>query len=383
MKLSKKPYRILYLHHTSRFAGAENSLLHLATYLDRSRFKPIFFCPSEGVFPRQLAEREVPLIHHEFGTNSQILRLAKTLVDLIRVIHEHRIDLLHSNGPQTNVPAGIAGRIFNIPVVWHARNCLRPGMIDIDRIMGILPDRIICNSEAVRSRFTHSRVERKTTTILNSVNLSDFDQDFSGEAVRVEWGIPLTAKVVGIVGRLGHEKGQETLIQALKQLKKRFSDLWLLIVGSHVFEEDSRVPEALKKMVSDLGLEDRVVFTGHQNHVHPYYAALDVFVLGTDMEACGRVLFEAMAMAKPVIGTDNGGTPEIVIDGVTGLLYSYGDVEGLADKIAWLMERPAEMDRMGRAGRRRVETHFTIQQYMKKTEQIYIDLLGADRAAGN
>jgi glycosyltransferase involved in cell wall biosynthesis len=380
MRTDIEPYRILYLHHTGQFAGAENSLLHLATHLDRSLFFPVFMCPSIGDFPKRLREKGISVIHHEFGANSQILRLMRTLVDLRKVIREQRIALLHANGPQTNVPAGIIGRFLGLSVIWHTRNCLRQGMIDIDRMTGFLPDRIICNSEAVRSRFLGGRVEKKTVTILNSIDLSDYDTSISGESVRDLWGIPRTAKVVGIVGRLGHEKGHQTLIQALGRLKQKFPDLWLLVVGGHVFEEDSGLPDSLKKMVKDLGVEDRVVFTGHQDHVQPFYAALDVFILATDLEACGRVLFEAMAMGKPVIGTGNGGTPEIVVDRVTGLLFPYGDVEALSERIAWLLERPAEMARMGISGRRRVEENFTIERYMEKTQKVYLELLEGDRA---
>ena len=370
-----QPYRILYLHHTGQFAGAENSLLHLATHLDKSLFSPVFMCPSAGEFPQRLRERNIPVIHHEFGANAQLLSLIKTLLFLRRIIHEQRISLLHANGPQTNVPAGIMGRLLGIPVVWHARNCLRPGMIDIDRLMGFLPKRIICNSEAVRSRFIGGKVEDKTFTILNSVDLLDYDLPASGSSLRDHWGIPREAKVVGMIGRLGHEKGHETLIRALAILKDKFPDLWLLIVGGHIFTEDQWIPDILKKTSQDLGVGGRIVFTGHQNHVQPFYASLDIFVLATDLEACGRVLFEAMAMGKPVIATDNGGTPEIVIEGETGLLFPYGDAEALSKKITWLLERPDEMTRMGLAGRRRIEENFTIEKFIEKTQQVYLELL--------
>ena len=83
MRSDIEPYRILYLHHTGRFAGAENSLLHLTTHLDRSRFTPMFLCPSVGEFPERLGARGIPVIHHVFGANSQILRLLKNY-DLLK-----------------------------------------------------------------------------------------------------------------------------------------------------------------------------------------------------------------------------------------------------------------------------------------------------------
>ncbi len=376
------PHVILYLHHTGRFAGAENSLLHLAVHLDESLFTPIFICPGEGEFPRRLRERGITVIPHEFGANRQLLRLVKSLLFLHTVLRREEIALLHANGPQTNIPAGIMGRIMGVPVVWHARNCLREGMIDIDRLIGFLPQRIICNSEAVRSRFLDSALSEKSLTILNSISLPEYDLGLSGKDARETWNIPVTAKVVGMIGRLGYEKGHQTLIEAMKILNDRFPDLWLLIVGGHVFDDDKRIPEYLREAAAKLGLSDRVVFTGHQDNVLPFYAALDISVLATDREACGRVLFEAMAMGKPVIGTDNGGTPEIVVDGETGLLFPYGDARALADRISWLLERPEEISRMGQAGRRRIEAHFTIEQYVEKTQRVYLELLEGKDALG-
>jgi len=377
-----KPYHILYLHHTGRFAGAENSLLHLATHLAKSLFAPIFICPGEGEFPRRLRERGIAVIPHEFGANRQLILLLKSLFFLLTVIRREGIALLHANGPQTNIPAGIAGRMMGVPVVWHARNCLREGMVDIDRLTGFLPQRIICNSEAVRGRFIGSALGEKGLTILNSISLSNYDPGLSGRIVKDAWKIPAKARVVGMIGRLGYEKGHQTLLEAMKILSDGFPDLWVLMVGGHVFDDDQWIPARLREAAANLGLSDRVVFTGHQDNVVPFYAALDIFVLATDREACGRVLFEAMAMGKPVIGTDNGGTPEIVVDGETGLLFPYGDARALADKIGWLLERPYEMTRMGQAGRRRIEAHFTIEQYMEKTQRVYLELLEGKDALG-
>lgn len=378
--MQTRSYPILYLHHTGRFAGAENSLLHLATHLDRSRFSPLFLCPSAGEFPDRLASRGVPVIHHEFGSNSQPLRLVQSLAEIRRVIRERQIALLHANGPQTNVPAGIVGRLLGVPVVWHARNCLRPGMVDIDRMTGFLPDRIICNSDAIRSRFLGGLTEKKSLTILNSVDLADFDPELRGPSLRQELGIPVASKVLGMTSRLSREKGQQTLLEAVALLKGRFPDLYVLLVGDSIFTEDEDVPRSLREMADRLGISERVLFTGFRRDVPRLYGAMDIFILATDAEPCGRVLFEAMAMARPVIGTDNGGTPEIVVDGVTGLLFPYGDAATLAERITRLLEQPAEMARMGAAGRRRVEEHFTIDRYMEKTQRVYLELLEGDRA---
>jgi len=80
------------------------------------------------------------------------------------LIRAHRVDLVHANGPQTNVCAGVAGRLTGVPVVWHARNLLHGGMRDVDRMLAWLPTRIICNAGAIRARFRGSRGWAKSVT---------------------------------------------------------------------------------------------------------------------------------------------------------------------------------------------------------------------------
>ena len=369
-------YPILYLHHATHFSGAENSLLHLATRLDNQKFYPMFLCPDDGEFGERLRSGRVVVFPHKFGRVREIYKLWQSMRETIRVVRSQRVVLLHSNGPQTNIPASMVGRLLGIPVVWHARNLLKEGMFDIDRLAGFLPQRIFCNSEAITARFVGGRAERIAVTIINGVDLDDYDLSISSESVREEFGIPSGVTVIGMTSRLGKDKGHLTLLEAVNRLKDRFPDLWILIVGDNVFEEDAWIPDFLKKRARELGISVRVVFAGYRNDVPRLYAAMDIFVLATDAEPCGRVLLEAMAMAKPVVATNNGGTPEVVAEGVTGLLFHYGSAEELAARITHLLNRPLLAKEMGEAGRRRIAEHFTIQEYVDKTQREYLKLLG-------
>ncbi len=369
------PHNILFLHHVGHFSGAENSLLHLVMRLDKEKFRAIFLCPGKGEFPRRLSEKGIPVIPHEFGRTREIVNLWKSIWKIRQVVRSYGVGLLHSNGPQTNIPAGLAARCMGIPVIWHARNLLKQGMVDIDRITDLLPRRIICNSEAIRARFIGGWTEKKAVTIINGVDLKDYDPSIPSKVIREEFGFPSGARVVGMTSRLGWDKGQLTLLEAVARLKDRLPDLWVFIVGGNVFDEDEWIPDFLKKKAQEFGIADSVVFTGFRRDVSRLYAGMDVLVLATDAEPCGRVIFEAMAMAKPVVGTDNGGTPEIVVDGETGLLFRYGDAQELADKIAHLFDNPVQITKMGEAGRKRIEKNFTIDKYVEKTQKEYLQLI--------
>jgi glycosyltransferase involved in cell wall biosynthesis len=373
--MKQNPYHLLFLHHTGLFSGAENSLLHLSTRLDSRIFKPIFLCPSTGDFPDRLRDHHIQVIHHDFTKVSRVFHVAKSVTRIARTVHTFGIKLVHSNGPQTNIPAGIAGRLSGVPVIWHARNLLKPGMIDIDKIAGLLPRRILCNSDAIKARFAGGITGNKSVTIINGVDLLDYDTSIPSYSIREEFGIPSGAKVVGMTSRLGSDKGHLITLQALARLKDRHPELWGLFVGGNIFEEDAGVPDFLKKKAEEFGIADRIVFTGFRKDVSRLYAGMDIFVLGTDAEPCGRTILEAMAMAKPVIGTDSGGTPEIVAHGETGFLFRYGDFEGLARAIAHLLETPYLISHMGKAGRARIEHQFTIEQYVDKTQREYLSLI--------
>ena len=373
-KKIKSLYNILFVHHAKNFSGAENSLLHLASHLDKKNFYPIFLCPGKGEFPRRLLEKKIAIIPHEFGKNREVFKSIKSLYKICKVIRSNQIRLIHSNGPQTNIPSGIAGRWSGVPVIWHARNLIKNEVIDLDKFAGFLPQRILCNSEAIRARFKNHRTGKIAQTIMNGVDVKDYDTTIISSAIKKDLGIPPIAKVVGMSSRLGKDKGHLTILKAMRNLKSKYPNLWMLIVGGNVFEEDASVPDFLKTKAHELGIEDKIIFTGFRTDVCRLYAAMDIFVLGTNAEPCGRVLFEAMAMKKPVVATNNGGTPEIVVDGETGFLYNYGDWKELAAKIHSLLSSENQMKKMGNAGRKRVEENFTIEINVKKTQSVYIDV---------
>jgi len=112
------------------------------------------------------------------------------------------------------------------------------------------------------------------------------------------------------------------------------------------------------------------------------YGAMDIFVLPSKAEACGRAIIEAMSCGLPVIGADSGGTPEIIQDAVTGFLVKALDAGMLADKIAYLINNPDIAKKMGVAGRRRAEEHFNLEKNVRLTEDVYSKIIKARSSSG-
>lgn len=368
------PERVLYLHHVGGLSGAENSLRLLMHHLPRHRYTPVFGGPADGPFPQALAAGGVPLVPIAFGPLRRVRGVLGAVRRVRAAIRRERVAVVHSNGPQTNVVAGLAGRLAGVPVVWHARNLLHGNMRDVDRALAPLATRIICNADAIRARFAGSRAWDRSVTIINAVDTREFHPGVDGAAFRAEQGADAATPLVGIVGRLGLGKGHEQFVEAAVRLLRARTAARFVVVGDAVFAEDAWREDALRRSVKDAGLEEHVRFTGFRRDVPGVMRGLDVLVLASDAEPCGRVLFEAMASGTAVVATSTGGTPEIVRDGVEGVLVPPRDAGALAEAIGALLADPGRRARLGEAGLARVRAEFTIERYVARTVAVYDDV---------
>ena len=372
------PFNILYLHETSKISGAENSLLNLVRGLDKSTFKPFFVLPEEGPLAAELRGIGIDVNIVGMPQVRRLIGVVSAAKRLRRLVEDKRIGLIHSNSIRTHFYAWMAGRGKGIPVVWHQRNLITKEVVDPDRLFSFLPDKIVCNSEAIASRFlSKDRLPPKVEVVHNGVDTRMFSPSADGKAVRQEFGIKDDEIVVGIASRFHRLKGHETFFEAAKILLRDMPQrkLKFLVAGGAVFDADMRRELEVKIMANDGQLKGRVIFTGFRGEMPQVYAAMDIFVLASGSEACGRVAIEAMASGKPVVGTNTGGTPELVEDGMTGLLFPPGDANALANALKTLIDDGAKRQAMGVAGRKRAEEMFSIEANVGKIQHIYRQLL--------
>ena len=164
-------------------------------------------------------------------------------------------------------------------------------------------------------------------------------------------------------------------MSALAAVKRDLPDVRLVIVGAD-YPPGSGVSSKLRAQAEELGVGSHVSFAGHRNDIAALLAASDVFALPSFEEPFGLVFAEAMAMKRPVVALGNGGTPEVVRHGETGLLSAPGDIPGLAANLVTLLRDPALRARMGEAGRRDVERRFTPARLSLDVEKVYASVLG-------
>jgi len=131
-------------------------------------------------------------------------------------------------------------------------------------------------------------------------------------------------------------------------------------------------------MTAEKGIDKKTIFTGFRRDIPQLIASMDVVVLPSGIDACSRVLFESMAMQKPLVAANAGGTPEIVQDGITGLLVKPGDSSDMAKSIIRLLQNRPLLEQYGKAGRKRVKEMFTIERNIKETESVYLELLSTN-----
>jgi glycosyltransferase involved in cell wall biosynthesis len=193
----------------------------------------------------------------------------------------------------------------------------------------------------------------------------------SGADVRAELGIPANAPVIGTVSVMRPQKALDVLLRASRTLVDEFPALRVLIVG----EGDMR--EALGALSAELGLDDNVMFLGVRTDVPDVLAALDIAVSSSDFEGSPLSVMEYMEAARPVVATRVGGVPDLIDDGVHGLLVPAQDPPAFAAAVAQLLHDPARAGEMGRRGQERRRAEFDIDVMVRRLEELYVSLRGS------
>ena len=220
------------------------------------------------------------------------------------------------------------------------------------------------------------RPERSIHTVLNGIDPSRWDPSVDGSELRRELGIPSDVLVLASVSRLFSWKGQRELIRALALVRAQLKAVHLLIVGADSLEaQGGSFTDELKTLAHSLGVAEAVTFTGPRSDVPRVMAACDIFTMPSFEEPFGLVFLEAMAMKRPVVAIDNGGTPEVIEHDRTGLLSAPWDVPALAANILTLANDPQLRARFGDNGRSRVLSHFSAQRMARDVAAAYTEVL--------
>ena len=368
--------RILQLLATGGNGGAQESYTGLLLRLDRRRYDVRALSLSAGSAVQRLRALGVSVDVLDATDDELVVR------ELAGWLRHNEIDLVHAHMFRAEVigtRAAVAAGTAVIMATVHSSRVRSAE--DIALLASLTPrmDRLIVPSTSIERKVRgEGRDGVRYAIIPNGVDLSRFGTPRPPCRMRDEFGIPREAPLVGVVARLEPEKGHRYLVDAMPMILDAVPDAWLAIVG-----EGSQA-DALRAQAAALGpaVSRRVVFTGRRDDVSALTADLTVATLPSIREAQGISILEAMARRRPVVASAVGGIPEVITDGVDGLLVPPADPAALAAAIGSLLVDPALRERIGEAGYRTVAERFSIDAQVKRIEVVYDEELARAGVVG-
>jgi glycosyltransferase involved in cell wall biosynthesis len=363
------------LHFSNALArgGAEEHILTLLRGLDRKCFRLHLVCAPEVAHqlrPDLPAHVELlPLTLRHPSHAEAALRLA-------RIIRERKVDILHSHLFYSSLFASPIGRLCGTPLILetpHLREHWRKGWFKsrfvVDRLAGRCVDYYIAVSRANGRYLAESKriAPEKIVVIQNGCDLDRFDPDRPKPlALKRSLGFDDTDPILLVLGRLEPQKGHRVLLNALPAVRREFPRVRLVCVGQ------GSLRGALEEQARQLSIHEAVYFAGYQPDVVNWLALADVSVLPSYYEGLPLAAIESLAAGRPLVATAVDGTPEVVIDGKTGITVPPGDPSRLADAVCRMLRQPAIAKDLALAGRQWALERFSQERQIRETEEFYL-----------
>ena len=354
--------RILQLLATGGTGGAQESYTGLLLRLDRTRYEVRALSLSAGSAVQRLRALGLAVDVLDEADEAAAVR------ELAAWLRREEIDLVHAHMYRAEVVGTRAAVAAGVPVITatvHSSRVRPPEDVAALAAISPLMDRLIVPSESIRQKvIAEGRAGARFAIIPNGVDLSRFATPTEC-TFRREFGVPHGAPLVGIVARLEAEKGHRDLLQAWPLVLAAHPGAHLAIVG------EGSLAQELRDLAARLKVAGSVTFTGRREDVSALTADLTVSVLPSIREAQGISILEAMARRVPVVATTVGGIPEVITDGVDGLLVPPSDPPALAAAISRVLADGRLRKRIGEAGYRTVIDRYSIDAQVRRIQAVY------------
>ncbi len=303
------------------------------------------------------------------------------LYGLVRIIKTEKPDVVHTHTSKAGILGRMAAKIARVPLVVHTPHghvffghfgpILSRIFLWVERLFGILTDRVIALTDGERNDYTDRNVypEDKLVQIHSGVDIGKFKQSpVSAVEKKRSLGLAQNGLVVGFIGWLLPIKGPMYLLKAMEDVWRDYENTVLVFIGKGDLDVDLRTA-ALKTTANG-----RVNFLGWRNDIDEIMPIFDIFVLPSLNEGMGRVLVEAMAAGKPVVASNVGGIPDLVQNDINGLLVPPGDEKALSASIKQLINDPEKAKLMGQRGKE-LCNQFSVKSMVEKIDTLYGKLL--------
>jgi glycosyltransferase involved in cell wall biosynthesis len=372
--------KIAYILTPITFGGAEKVSLNFLEKVDRERFEIVVILLLRPWEHPPYFAREINRLGYEYVSipvakrpGGDLFRIMRVLLALMKIFKAERFDLVHTHGYFADICAipltlffksksistchGYISGDFKIKVYNH-----------LDKIALKFCDIVIAVSEGIKNELLINGIENDKIKVMpNAVSIYSFDSRFEFLKVnkRNQLKIDKNKYVVGFIGRLSEEKGLKYLIHSIFNLHKLGLSIVLLIVG------DGSEKDTLMRQVRSSGLQDNVLFVGFQTDIKNWLPAFDVFVLPSLTEGTPLSLLEAMAAGVPVVASAVGGVPDVVVDGVNGILVEHSNSMALMTAIKTLLDDKSLRFQLAKSGVETIANRFDIDPWCRSIESQY------------
>lgn len=369
-------YKILHLNASTGLAGAERVLLNYLACHDKKLFSVqvasyVNYQRQNNSFTEVMEKQGIPFHKIFVGSSSFITVVFET----VKLIRDEGIDLVHSHGYRSDVSGCLAARIAGIPIVstvhgwtpisWKLRLYEQIDRWFLKRFAGIIAVSKDIYNSLVASGVSQDKIflinnAVPQTSVVNELHVDDTTRLICKEP---------NERIILSVGRLSHEKGYDILLRSFQKYCLPEMLVKLVIVGEGPLRDE------LEALAADLGITERVIFTGFSNAVRQYYKESDLFVLPSRTEGLPMVVLEAMQLGMPVVCTNVGGLPEVIKDGKNGILVEPENIDALGDAIRKLLDNQSLSNDIGKAGMMTICESFSADIWAQNIEKFYMQLL--------
>lgn len=372
---------VLHIITKLELGGAQKNTIYSVTNHDRKKYNVFLVSGTEGELvedAKRIKDAHVILLKElkrEISPFYDIYCLFK----LWRLFKKYKIDIVHTHSSKAGILGRFAGYLARVPIIIHTihgfsfndyQNFFVKNLyIFLERIAARISDKLIAvtKTDIEKGLLAKVGVDKQYLVIHSGINLDEFSKEYNAEEVKREFNIPLNYKIVGMIACFKPQKAPLDFIRVAKRVKESFSTVKFILVG------DGELRREIESLISKLNLNNDIILTGWRKDVARILSSFDILVLTSLWEGLPRVFPEAMAEKKPIVATSVNGAKEIIIDGKNGFLLKPHDIEGISEKVIYLLNNEDIAKKMGEYGFNLIKS-FDAKEMVKDIERVYDEL---------
>jgi glycosyltransferase involved in cell wall biosynthesis len=369
---NKGKINVVHLVEELTIGGLEKTLTAVVLNLNKKKYNVSVWCLREGgFFADKLVKEGIDVNILHISTSRNPLSIYK----LYRLLKSHKFDIIHTHAYSAGTIGRMSAFLAGVPVIishnQNIYNYYNKYYHFVERLLSYITDGIICVSDVVKkfANETQGIDTKKLVTIYNGIENVRSVSGKETSGLRKELGIPVNYSVIGTIAQFSEKKGLGYLIRSASILLKLRKDVNFLLVG------DGTIMGELKQLCHNLKIGENVIFAGERGDIPEMLSLIDIFVLPSIREGLPLAILEAMACGKPVIATNVGGVPEVIKNGINGILVQPKDPDALHNAMKELLNDAAKRKKMGREGMDICAKSFSSKVMVDRIEELYETLL--------